>query len=139
MSCVMLMKSYHLNMKSVWCFQSGPTDHNESCQTCGLGQTCPGHMGHITLPLPMYNPVFFSTLYQVSVVAWLSDLTRRLIGIQAFQLIGCFTTILIHMQIFLVWLIFACQRFLVLFIPHKPLAGRAIRKSAMFISCNVWV
>ncbi|XP_061175152.1 DNA-directed RNA polymerase I subunit RPA1-like [Saccostrea echinata] len=44
----------------------GPTDRDERCQTCGLGQAkCPGHMGHITLPLPMYNPVFFNVLYQV--------------------------------------------------------------------------
>lgn len=33
-----------------------------------MGQgACPGHLGHITLPLPTYNPFFFSVLYQVNI------------------------------------------------------------------------
>ncbi|XP_022315529.2 DNA-directed RNA polymerase I subunit RPA1-like [Crassostrea virginica] len=44
----------------------GPSERDDKCQTCGLGQSaCPGHMGHITLPLPTYNPIFFSVLYQL--------------------------------------------------------------------------
>ncbi|CAN6630045.1 DNA-directed RNA polymerase I subunit Rpa190p [Trichomonascus vanleenenianus] len=34
------------------------------CVTCGLDDRfCPGHMGHIELPIPVYNPMFFSQLY----------------------------------------------------------------------------
>lgn len=44
----------------------GPTEKDDKCQTCGMGQgACPGHLGHITLPLPTYNPFFFSVLYQL--------------------------------------------------------------------------
>ncbi|XP_060077390.1 DNA-directed RNA polymerase I subunit RPA1-like [Ylistrum balloti] len=44
----------------------GPTDRDDVCGTCGQNFVhCPGHMGHIVLPLPVYNPVYFSTLYQI--------------------------------------------------------------------------
>lgn len=44
----------------------GPSDRDELCGTCGLDNvSCPGHMGHIPLPLPVYHPVFFSILYQL--------------------------------------------------------------------------
>ncbi|CAR27697.1 hypothetical protein ZYGR_0N01820 [Zygosaccharomyces rouxii] len=34
------------------------------CATCGLDEKfCPGHQGHIELPVPCYNPLFFSQLY----------------------------------------------------------------------------
>ncbi|KAK9471333.1 uncharacterized protein V1510DRAFT_431410 [Dipodascopsis tothii] len=34
------------------------------CATCRLDQRfCPGHIGHIELPIPVYNPLFFSQLY----------------------------------------------------------------------------
>ncbi|KAK6463825.1 alpha subunit of RNA polymerase I [Scheffersomyces coipomensis] len=34
------------------------------CTTCGLDEKfCPGHLGHIELPVPVYNPLFFSQLY----------------------------------------------------------------------------
>ncbi|KAI3404092.2 RPA190 [Candida oxycetoniae] len=34
------------------------------CTTCGLDEKfCPGHMGHIELPVPVYNPMFFNQLY----------------------------------------------------------------------------
>lgn len=34
------------------------------CSTCGLGDIyCPGHQGHIELPVPVYNPLFFNQLY----------------------------------------------------------------------------
>ncbi|KAH3902860.1 probable DNA-directed RNA polymerase I subunit RPA190 [Saccharomycodes ludwigii] len=34
------------------------------CATCGLDENyCPGHQGHIELPVPCYNPLFFNQLY----------------------------------------------------------------------------
>lgn len=34
------------------------------CTTCGLDdRRCPGHTGHIELPIPLYNVMFFSTLF----------------------------------------------------------------------------
>ncbi|CAI5756906.1 unnamed protein product [Candida verbasci] len=34
------------------------------CGTCGLDErSCPGHMGNIELPVPVYNPMFFNQLY----------------------------------------------------------------------------
>ncbi|EMG49787.1 hypothetical protein SBY92_004773 [Candida maltosa Xu316] len=34
------------------------------CTTCGLDEKfCPGHMGHIELPVAVYNPMFFNQLY----------------------------------------------------------------------------
>jgi DNA-directed RNA polymerase I subunit RPA1 len=38
----------------------GPTDTNGRCSTCQLNyHSCPGHFGHIQLPLPVYNPLVF--------------------------------------------------------------------------------
>ncbi|KAH3666448.1 hypothetical protein OGAPHI_003444 [Ogataea philodendri] len=34
------------------------------CATCGLDDKyCPGHQGHIELPIPVYNPLFFNQMY----------------------------------------------------------------------------
>ncbi|KAK9241224.1 hypothetical protein V1525DRAFT_392485 [Lipomyces kononenkoae] len=34
------------------------------CATCRLdARFCPGHIGHIELPIPVYNPLFFSQMY----------------------------------------------------------------------------
>lgn len=34
------------------------------CTTCGLDDRyCPGHQGHIELPVPVYNPLFFNQMY----------------------------------------------------------------------------
>ena len=34
-----------------------PNDRSE-CETCGLGSArCPGHFGHVELPVPVYNPL----------------------------------------------------------------------------------
>lgn len=34
------------------------------CATCGLDEKfCPGHQGHIELPTPVYNPLFFNQMY----------------------------------------------------------------------------
>lgn len=42
----------------------GPADHKEICSTCMQDfKGCPGHFGHIDLPLPVYNPLFFDKLF----------------------------------------------------------------------------
>eukprot|EP00002_Diphylleia_rotans_P012997 TRINITY_DN2531_c0_g1_i4.p1 TRINITY_DN2531_c0_g1~~TRINITY_DN2531_c0_g1_i4.p1 ORF type:complete len:1671 (+),score=368.10 TRINITY_DN2531_c0_g1_i4:68-5080(+) len=44
----------------------GPLDRFASCKTCGLtGSDCPGHMGHIELAVPVYNPIVFHTMMKV--------------------------------------------------------------------------
>mgnify|MGYP001321343142 CR=1 FL=1 len=43
----------------------GPLEQTERCETCfQLGAHCPGHMGHIELPLPVYHPMFFGSASQ---------------------------------------------------------------------------
>lgn len=38
----------------------GPPDSKEACATCMQNfSNCPGHFGHIELPLTVYNPLFF--------------------------------------------------------------------------------
>ena len=45
----------------------GPCDKQDLCGTCGLNYVhCPGHMGHIPLPLPVYHPIFFIPMYQLA-------------------------------------------------------------------------
>jgi DNA-directed RNA polymerase beta' subunit len=44
----------------------GPLDRQAGCVTCGLSERdCPGHMGHIELAVPLYNPVFFKNMFTV--------------------------------------------------------------------------
>ena len=46
----------------------GPfTDRNDlKCATCLLiSSMCPGHVGHIELPLPVCNPLFYSTILRL--------------------------------------------------------------------------
>ncbi|KAJ3341934.1 hypothetical protein HDU93_003755 [Gonapodya sp. JEL0774] len=44
----------------------GPFDKKDTCATCGLSYfACPGHFGHIELPLPVYNPITFPTMYRL--------------------------------------------------------------------------
>ncbi|KAJ8306316.1 hypothetical protein KUTeg_016861 [Tegillarca granosa] len=44
----------------------GPVDKDDLCGTCGQNFVhCPGHMGHIVLPLPVYNPVYFKTMFKI--------------------------------------------------------------------------
>ncbi|XP_071116955.1 DNA-directed RNA polymerase I subunit RPA1-like [Haliotis cracherodii] len=44
----------------------GPNHRTEVCTTCGLSHVfCPGHMGHIQLPLPVFNPIYFGTLFKL--------------------------------------------------------------------------
>ena len=45
---------------------SGALDRDEVCDTCSLSQLhCPGHLGHVTLPLPVFNPVYFRDLHKL--------------------------------------------------------------------------
>ncbi|XP_062988010.1 DNA-directed RNA polymerase I subunit RPA1 [Elgaria multicarinata webbii] len=42
----------------------GPLDNKEVCSTCVQDfNNCPGHLGHIELPLTVYNPLFFDKLF----------------------------------------------------------------------------
>ncbi|NXS53970.1 RPA1 polymerase, partial [Brachypteracias leptosomus] len=42
----------------------GPPDRREVCATCIQNfNNCPGHFGHVELPLTVYNPLFFDKLY----------------------------------------------------------------------------
>ncbi|KAG1935581.1 DNA-directed RNA polymerase I subunit RPA1 [Pimephales promelas] len=44
----------------------GPADSKEICSTCMQDyDSCPGHLGIVELPLPVYNPLFFSNLYML--------------------------------------------------------------------------
>ncbi|XP_005101550.1 DNA-directed RNA polymerase I subunit RPA1 [Aplysia californica] len=44
----------------------GPCRHDDRCESCGQSEkNCPGHMGHITLPVLLYNPLLFKTLVKV--------------------------------------------------------------------------
>ncbi|CAH0486361.1 unnamed protein product [Peronospora farinosa] len=41
----------------------GPIDFNMICLTCHQTQKeCPGHLGHLELPVPVYNPVLFGQM-----------------------------------------------------------------------------
>jgi DNA-directed RNA polymerase beta' subunit len=43
-----------------------PFDHKSSCPTCGLTVNyCPGHVGHIDLTAPIYNPFLFKDAYKL--------------------------------------------------------------------------
>ena len=44
----------------------GPIDKRANCTTCSLAYFyCPGHFGHIELPMPAYNPLTFDVLYSL--------------------------------------------------------------------------
>lgn len=44
----------------------GPVDKDGRCGTCGQGSfQCPGHFGHIELPVPVYNPMTFGQMFSV--------------------------------------------------------------------------
>ena len=41
--------------------QMGPFSHQDRCETCNQYDIhCPGHLGHIELDVPVFNPVLFS-------------------------------------------------------------------------------
>ncbi|KAI9472443.1 MAG: hypothetical protein EXX96DRAFT_584119 [Benjaminiella poitrasii] len=42
----------------------GPYQKSQICATCSQDHfNCPGHYGHIEIPIPAYNPMFFDNLY----------------------------------------------------------------------------
>ncbi|CDH49468.1 dna-directed rna polymerase i complex largesubunit nuc1 [Lichtheimia corymbifera JMRC:FSU:9682] len=44
----------------------GPYQRTQICATCSQNSIqCPGHFGHIELPVPTYNPMFFDNLYAI--------------------------------------------------------------------------
>lgn len=44
----------------------GPAKRSDKCDTCGrMQQLCEGHVGHIQLPLPVYNPIFIRNVVQL--------------------------------------------------------------------------
>ena len=44
----------------------GPTRVGVTCKTCGLKfRHCPGHMGHIELSVPVYNPLLFNHMFRL--------------------------------------------------------------------------
>jgi len=44
----------------------GPVDRAGKCETCGLGYAqCPGHLGHLELCVPVYNPMVMDKLLGV--------------------------------------------------------------------------
>ena len=56
----------HPNIGGLYDSSLGPCDKNDLCGTCSLNYVhCPGHMGHLPLPLPVYHPLFFPSLYQL--------------------------------------------------------------------------
>ena len=47
---------------------SGPHEKMENCGTCSLtDMKCPGHLGHIELPVPVYHPLWMRQLELVSI------------------------------------------------------------------------
>ncbi|XP_065055867.1 DNA-directed RNA polymerase I subunit RPA1-like [Rhopilema esculentum] len=55
----------HPNPGGLYDRNLGPTDKTDICGSCGLNYVfCPGHLGHIELPLPVYHPIFFRILLQ---------------------------------------------------------------------------
>lgn len=44
----------------------GPITRQGRCATCSLSaKDCPGHLGHMELPIPVYNPLLFPELYRM--------------------------------------------------------------------------
>ena len=55
----------HPNAGGLYDRSMGPTDRSDLCESCGMNYVhCPGHLGHIELPLPVYHPIFFRILLQ---------------------------------------------------------------------------
>ena len=56
----------HPNFGGLYDIAFGPTDSSDLCGSCGMNYVhCPGHLGHIDLPLPVYHPIFFRILLQM--------------------------------------------------------------------------
>ncbi|EGX45801.1 hypothetical protein AOL_s00117g6 [Orbilia oligospora ATCC 24927] len=57
----------------------GPFGRSIACSTCNLSnENCPGHVGHISLPTPVYHPVFFDQMYHAGLIHESDDI--ELIG-----------------------------------------------------------
>ena len=55
----------HPNAGGLYDGALGPTDRSDLCLSCGMNYVhCPGHLGHIELPLPVYHPIYFKILCQ---------------------------------------------------------------------------
>lgn len=55
----------HPNAGGLYDGSMGPVDRSDLCESCGMNNVhCPGHLGHIELPLPVYHPIFFRILQQ---------------------------------------------------------------------------
>ena len=56
----------HPNFGGLYDPALGPTDKDDLCGTCSQNYIyCPGHFGHLELPLPVYHPLFFKELLQI--------------------------------------------------------------------------
>ncbi|KAK7006062.1 hypothetical protein SK128_003660 [Halocaridina rubra] len=58
----------HIAPNGLYDLHLGPVSSqgDDICLTCRLNSyRCPGHCGHVELPLPVYNPVFYDTLKQI--------------------------------------------------------------------------
>ena len=56
----------HPNFGGLYDPALGPTDKDDLCGTCAQNYIyCPGHFGHLELPLPVYHPLFFKELLQI--------------------------------------------------------------------------
>ncbi|CAL8301311.1 unnamed protein product [Arctogadus glacialis] len=54
----------NVSVNGLYDLSMGPSDNKEVCATCCQNsQNCPGHFGHVDLPLPVYNPMLFDTLF----------------------------------------------------------------------------
>ncbi|CAL8264335.1 unnamed protein product [Lota lota] len=54
----------NVSVNGLYDLAMGPSDIKEVCATCCQNfQNCPGHFGHVDLPLPVYNPMLFDTLF----------------------------------------------------------------------------
>ncbi|ESS31749.1 DNA-directed RNA polymerase I RPA1 [Toxoplasma gondii VEG] len=76
----------------------GSLDGREICETCGCRSDCPGHLGHIDLALPVFQPIFLPSLVKVLKLSCLHCERLRVstpaasLFVKAFELLqlGCF-------------------------------------------------
>jgi DNA-directed RNA polymerase I subunit RPA1 len=59
---------------------AGPSfDFSDICRTCGGSiSTCPGHFGHIELPMPVVNPLFYKALHTLLSLSCLNCFTLQI-------------------------------------------------------------
>ncbi|CBZ52145.1 putative DNA-directed RNA polymerase I largest subunit [Neospora caninum Liverpool] len=79
----------------------GSLDGREICETCGCRSDCPGHLGHIDLALPVFQPIFLPSLVKVLKLSCLHCERLRVspaaaaLFVKAFELLqlGCFDAV----------------------------------------------